>query len=85
MGIVYNSKIGKGYINTPVCQQAISWQQVTKQLTRQNIQFLKSLGLKLINQKNNGNVKKTVKKFTKVTCIFICCCHLKPEENGGSP
>ena len=29
--------------------------------------------------------KNTVKKIKKVTCIFICCCHLKPEENGGSP
>ena len=65
MGIVYNSKIGKGYINTPVCQQAISRQQVTKQLTRQNIQFLKSLGLKLINQKNNGSVKKIQSKKLK--------------------
>ena len=29
--------------------------------------------------------KNTVKKIKKVTCIFICCCHLKPEENGGTP
>ena len=62
MRTVYNSKIGKGYINTPVCQQAISRQGVTKQLARQNIQFLKSLDLKLINQKNKGNVKRTQSK-----------------------
>lgn len=47
MGIVYNVKIGRGYIKTAKCQPAISRQPATIALTRQNIQFLKSLNLKV--------------------------------------
>lgn len=63
MGIVYNSKVGSGYISTPSCTQKVIRRQIVKRLTRQNIQFLKSLGLNVIlnaAQRKRGNIK-TVK------------------------
>lgn len=51
MGIVYNrkenkSKIGRGYKSEPICRTSISRSKTLKALTRKNIQFLKSLGLR---------------------------------------
>lgn len=48
MGIVYNMKVGQGYIKRSTCHQPISRQRTAKALTRQNIQFLKSLNLRVI-------------------------------------
>lgn len=52
MGIVYNSKVGKGYINSLPCRQTVSRHRAFKVLTRRNIQFLRSLGLKVVLGKN---------------------------------
>lgn len=54
MGIIYNSKIGRGYIKSSQCQSAISQQRATIALTRQNIQFLKSLKLKVVDNPRRG-------------------------------
>lgn len=39
---------GKGYKNDKKCGSSVSHQQPPKALTRKNIQFLKSLGLKVV-------------------------------------
>lgn len=44
MGIVFH---GSGYIKHPPCRAVISRQRALKALTRQNIQYLKSLGLRV--------------------------------------
>ena len=44
MGIVYNKK----YINREICPPRVSRQRTVKALTRQSIQILKSLGLKVV-------------------------------------
>ena len=53
MGIVYNSKgfhsQTEGYKRNVSCGSSISRQRTRKALTRQNIQFLKSLGLKTVS------------------------------------
>lgn len=54
MGIIYNVKSGRGYINRPKCQTAISRQRATAALTPQNIQFLKSLNLKVVGNPPRG-------------------------------
>lgn len=54
MGIIYNVKSGRGYINTPKCRSTISLQRATTALTRQNIQFLKSLKLKVVANPPRG-------------------------------
>lgn len=52
MGIVFRRGIvGSSYIKKPKCQKPISHHQTVRGLTRQNIQFLKSLGLKLRQKK----------------------------------
>ena len=63
MGIVYNIKVGGGFINQPhrqkadhrkeyinaqSCRQKTSRRRASKALTRQNIQFLKSIGLNVV-------------------------------------
>lgn len=48
MGIVYNTKIGRGYINTQSCHRQTSYHRNVNALTRRNIQFLKSLGLNVV-------------------------------------
>lgn len=47
MGIVFY-KIGGGYKKESTCRQPISRQRVLKTLTRRNIQFLRSLGLRVV-------------------------------------
>lgn len=54
MGIIYNVKTGRGYIKTTKCQPAISRRRATTALTRQNIQFLKSLKLKVVENLPRG-------------------------------
>ena len=44
MGIVYH---GRGYLNNTPCRKTVSRQRAAKALTRQNIQFLKSLGFRI--------------------------------------
>jgi len=47
MGIVHNLKFGRGYINQTKWPKVISHRRALRALTRQNRQFLKSLGLRL--------------------------------------
>lgn len=54
MGLIFNVKSGRGYINSPKCQSAISRPRATTALTRQNIQFLKSLKLKVVDDPPRG-------------------------------
>lgn len=49
MGIVYHKKIGKSYKNTLIQKNSVSQQKTSAALTRENIQFLKSIGLRLKN------------------------------------
>jgi len=44
MGIVH---YGRGYINNSPCRKTVSRLRTAKVLTRQNIQFLKSLGFRV--------------------------------------
>ena len=55
MGLVFNTNknynsysSGRKYISNSPCQRSISRQRQVRALTRQNIQFLKSLGLKVV-------------------------------------
>lgn len=61
MGIVYNTKVGLGYINRSPCHQKVIHRQVIKGLTPQNVQYLKSLGLSVIADVKRR--RKTVKKI----------------------
>ena len=54
MGVVYNSKVSKSYIKNEPCHQKISRQRTVKELTPQNIRFLKSLGLQQVRRRNAG-------------------------------
>ena len=45
MGIIYNNK---NYISREICPPRISRQRTVKALTRQSIEILKSLGLKVV-------------------------------------
>ena len=47
MGIVYNSTSRKDYISSEVCDPGISHRRAIKALTRQNIQFLRKIGLRV--------------------------------------
>lgn len=47
MGIVFDTKVARSYKTESICQKPISHQTPLKELTRQNIQFLKNLGLKI--------------------------------------
>lgn len=60
MGIVFNAE--KSYISNTVCHQAVSPQRVIKRLTRQNSQFLQSLGLKV---RGGGRTSLLVRKILK--------------------
>ncbi|XP_008217406.2 uncharacterized protein LOC103318060 [Nasonia vitripennis] len=68
MGIVYNTKVGKGYNSNVPCRRAISRRRVLNALTRQNIQFLRSLGLRVVA------VFKRVVRF-----VINAICHLFEE------
>lgn len=48
MGVVFEKKreVGKGNKNISSCEKIDSHERVSKQLTRQSLQFLKSLNLK---------------------------------------
>lgn len=65
MGIVFNSNGGKSNITNPACRRVISRHRVGKQLTRQNIQFLQSLGLKVNKQNLKNENSKSVKKINE--------------------
>lgn len=54
MGIVFNVKTGSGYINSSSCRPTISRLKAVKTLTPQNLQFLKSLKLKVISPNAQG-------------------------------
>ena len=58
MGLVFNTSKGssKEYISDSPCRKNISRQRQVKALTRQNIQFLKSLGLKIAARAGNSRV-----------------------------
>ena len=49
MGLVFNKKsINNNYIKRLKCGTGISHRRAAKSLTRRNIQFLKSLGLRVV-------------------------------------
>lgn len=64
MGIVYNSKVGSGYISAPSCPQKASRRRIVRGLTRQNIQFLKSLGLNVVVGIAGRTKRKNIKSLT---------------------
>lgn len=53
MGIVFNQTVGYGYgyNNSTRCHNKVSYKSPVKVLTPQNIQLLKSLGLKVVSYK----------------------------------
>lgn len=57
MGIVYNAKFGSGYINKPICRETVSRQPLLRALTRQNVELLVNLGLR-VTPRGSGNFGK---------------------------
>ena len=47
MGIVYRGKVERGYISSPSWRPTITPQRAVKVLTRQSIQFLEHVGLRI--------------------------------------
>lgn len=51
MGIVFDTKVEQSYKSESTCQGGISRRAALKELTHQNVQFLRNLGLRIIQKR----------------------------------